>query len=358
MRIGILGSGQLGFMMILESRNLGYEFATFDIQPGPSRAISDAYFGPGSEKDFVDSCDIVTFEFEHVSETALMLANQEEKLVPGIRSVDLKRDRLREKTFLREGGFPIADFEPAYSAEEALRKSRRFGRSILKMTTGGYDGKGQFRVDWGKSSSYEVPDASYVVEELVDFDHEASLILARDSSGKKVSFEPAINVNHRGILLTSSTPAKDHGMGQIAGKLADRLDYRGVLAVEFFVKDGVPIVNEFAPRVHNSGHHTLHGSSVSQFEQHIRAIAGLPLIKPKLFQPSGIVNIIGREMNDHLRRKILSVEGTRLYWYGKEPRRARKLGHVNIIADSGEELEKKIGAVKDIIYGKNIDDYF
>ncbi|MCL4330371.1 MAG: 5-(carboxyamino)imidazole ribonucleotide synthase [Candidatus Thermoplasmatota archaeon] len=358
MRIGILGSGQLGFMMILESRNLGYEFATFDTNHGPSEIISDAFYGPGSERAFVDSCDIVTYEFEHVSETTLLLASQEKKLIPGIKSVDLKRDRLREKQFLRDGGFPVADFEPAFSAEEALRKSRKFGRSILKMTTGGYDGKGQFQIDWGRSSSHELPDANYVVEEYVDFDYEASVIVAREGSGNKVFFKPAVNVNHRGILLTSSSPAEDHGMEAIAGQLADRLDYQGVLAVEFFVKDGKPMVNEFAPRVHNSGHHTLHGTSISQFEQHVRAIAGLPLIRPKLYQPSGIVNIIGRSMDEALRRKILGIVGTKLYWYGKEPKRARKLGHVNIIADTADELEEKISRVKNTIYGGNIDDYF
>ena len=158
-----------------------------------------------------------------------------------------------------------------------------------------------------------------------------------------------------GILINSFAPSEDNGMFEISRKLVQSLNYTGVMGIEFFIVDGKPFINEFAPRVHNTGHHTLMGSSISQFEQHIRAISGLPVGTPELLRPSGIVNIIGTELNNIRKISILKVGGTQIYWYGKgEVRRKRKMGHVNCISDSREGMSVKLGQVMAIVYGNDL----
>jgi len=357
-RIGIIGSGQLGWMMILESKPLGIGFNVFDTEPGPAASLADAFFTTGSENEFVGSSDFVTYEFEHVSDLAIKKAENDQKLSPNSLAINLKKERYREKEFLRNNGFPIADFYVANSLDDAKRKAGMFEKAVVKSSSGGYDGKGQSYIDKLNKDNLSMIADTYVIEEYIDYDFEASIIMARDRTGKKIFFDPSLNVNYSGMLLYNSSPVQDYGMREIASKLSDALNYVGVLSVEFFIKGGKPIINEFAPRVHNSGHHTLLGSSISQFEQHIRAVAGLPLMIPKLFCPSGILNIVGRDLDNRTREKILDIDGSRIYWYGKQVRRRRKVGHVNLIGDDRSDLESKIEYARDILYGDHIADCF
>lgn len=353
MNIGIIGSGQLGWMMILEGRKLPNRYFVLDEKSGPAALVSDGYFPVDAYRRFTEKCDVITYEFEHVNQKALEHAERSGKLLPGMLPIRLKRERQLEKEYLRDEGFPVGRFAIASNAAEARRLAGEFEKSVIKASKGGYDGKGQYFVDSGSASTVGTEhEGHFVVEEWIDFDAEASIIVSRDHDGTVRSHTPSFNLNRKGMLFYNTAPFDDHGMKRIATKLLKKLDYVGVMGIEFFIKNGRALINEFAPRVHNTGHHTLHGSSISQFEQHLRAIGNLPIHPPELFVPSGVLNIIGMKLNDRLEREILSVPGTDIYWYGKEGvRRRRKVGHINVTARSTVSLRKKIDELTGLVYG-------
>lgn len=359
MNLGIIGSGQLGLMMILDGKKLDIDFSVIDKDKhGPASRVADKAFQYDEYRAFVDSCDFVTYEFEHVDERVLNYAMEQDKLRPGILPVELKRDRSREKTFLKENNLPVGEFGVAEDAGNAVALAREFGNAVIKSAHGGYDGKGQHIVRDG-GMDHELPEAKYVVEKFVNFDMEASVIAARDPLGNTAFFQPSLNVNYKGMLYYNAAPIDDYGMGEIVRKLMNKLSYVGVIGVEFFIKDGKPYINEFAPRVHNSGHHTLVGSSISQFEQHVRAVCGFPLAKPELYRPSGILNLVGITMDDQLRSKILEMPETQVFWYGKNGiRKRRKVGHVNLTASTYESLLERINSISMKVYGKDLEPFF
>lgn len=359
MDIGIMGSGQLGWMMILEGRKLKNRYFVLDRdRGGPASKIADGFFELGDYREFVDKCDVVTYEFEHVSQEALEYAESKGKLFPSLLPVELKKDRALEKEYLRENGFPVARYEVAGNLEELWNARRDFGKCVIKSVSGGYDGKGQYFFEEEETHSGDIPEGKYVIEEFIDYEYEASLIASRDLDGNFAWHSPSFNLNKSAILINNAAPIEDHGMVKIARNLMQKLEYVGVMGIEFYISGGKPIINEFAPRVHNTGHHTLHGSSISQFEQHIRAISGMPIPDPELFLPSGIQNIIGTEPDEWQIRKILSIEGTRYYWYGKNGvRRKRKVGHVNVTSEDYMTLKSKLDAVSDILYRGMLEDY-
>lgn len=342
MTVGIVGTGQLGWMMIMEGRRLNLRFNVIDgTTTDPAARIVDNFYERNEMKDFVDSSDVVTAEFEHVDRRILEFAEEQGKLFPSIRSIDLKQERIREKEFLRKIGVKVANFHVAENPRDALRLSDEFDECVIKLSSGGYDGKGQFRKKRGEK--IDIPESTgYVVEEYVDYDYEASIIASRTASGRLYFHTPSINFNIDGILRYNVAPTDDFGMKEKTRKIMNALNYVGVMGIEFFVKNGESIVNEFAPRVHNSGHHTLLGSSISQFEQHLRTILDLPQHEPELLMPSGIVNIVGKKIDRNLAESILSIPGSRLYDYGKEARPNRKLGHVNLVSNSVVDLQEKI----------------
>ncbi len=352
MKVGIIGSGQLGWMTILEGRKLLNEYYVLDEIAGPAARISDRYFPVESYRSFVEKCDVITYEFEHVNGRALQYASKSGKLMPGLEPIELKRERILEKEYLRDHGYPVAEFEVAADAGEAKRIASRFGRAVIKSSRGGYDGKGQFFVNRSNLSSTEIEIRDrFVVEEMIDFDSEASIIASRGIDGSFRAHKPSFNLNLRGMLFYNSAPFDDCGMGSIASSVMESLNYVGVMGIEFFIRDGKAIINEIAPRVHNTGHHTLRGSSISQFEQHLRAITGLPIPEPELYTPSGVLNMIGIEMQKRLELEILAVPGTSIYWYGKKGiRKRRKVGHVNLTAGTITALRKKTEELSRIVY--------
>ncbi len=359
MDIGIMGSGQLGWMMILEGRKLDNRYFILDKDNGgPASEIAHGFFELGDYKEFVDKCDVVTYEFEHVSQEALEYAESKGKLFPSLKPVELKKDRSLEKDYLRDNGFPVARYETAENLEELRKARKNFGKCVIKAVSGGYDGKGQYFFEEEETLSSDIPEAKYVIEEFVDYQFEASIIASRDRDGNFTSHQPSYNLNQAAILINNAAPIEDYGMAEIARELMKKLDYVGVMGIEFYITGGRPVINEFAPRVHNTGHHTLHGSSISQFEQHIRAISGMPVPKPELFVPSGIQNIIGIEPDERQVRDILAIDGTRYYWYGKNGvRRKRKVGHVNVTANNYDTLKSRLEKVSGIIYGGRMQDY-
>ncbi len=357
MNIGIIGSGQLGYMMINDGRKLGNRYYVLNSNGfGPASAISDGSYENDEYRNFVDKCDIVTFEFEHVNEKALEYAESVKKLRPSLKSVQLKKDRELEKNFLSSAGIPVADFRIAESFEEAKRYAKDYGKAMIKLAYGGYDGKGQVLYDHGRVE--DMPGEKFVVEKFIDYDFEASVIASRNPDGSIRFHDPSFNCNSEAIFIYNRAPIEDYGMTEIAKKIMEKLDYAGVMGVEFYIRGGKAIVNEYAPRVHNSGHHTLMGSSISQFEEHIRAISGLKISRPVLYRPSGSINILGKRLNEAETNSILSLEETQIYWYGKdEVRKRRKVGHVNVTDRSSSGLKEKIEKILDILYRGKLNEF-
>ena len=357
-KLGIIGGGQLGLMMILESRYLPIHFNVLvENRNEPACKFADQVYLMEEYRDFVDNSDIVTFEFEHVDERALDYASQQNKLRPNINSVSLKRQRMLEKQFLLKNGLPVGKFIVCRNRKELMDSLNSFDRGVIKESAGGYDGKGQYYY-----SKNDVPEISsngpFVVEEFVDYDYEASIIACRTENGEFFSYDPSFNENFRGMLLWNLGPRKLENARDLARKLMNSLDYIGVMGLELFVSDGKLLINEFAPRVHNSGHHTLMGNSISQFELHVRTVLGFPVMQPVTFTNTGIINIIGKTLTDNETEKIMSIQGTRLFSYGKEEtRRRRKMGHICVSGESQEVLLNNIEKIKNIVYGKEIEDY-
>ncbi len=357
--IGIAGAGQLGTMMILEGRGLPINFNVYSENgDDPANSIATKSFAGEDFHRFVDESDFVTFEFEHINRELLDYADSQGKLRPSLKSVELKMERHREKEFLKNNDYPVGDFRVCSSSDEALETSDMFENFVIKRSAGGYDGKGQYYR--GRMQDFPTDDMStYVVEKFVDYQYEASIISVRDQEGIKYSYDPSFNYNKNGILIRNSAPLRDPELGErmrdISFRLMDQLQYVGVMGIEFFVKDGHILINEFAPRVHNTGHHTLMGSSVSQFENHVRAVAGLPLSEPITYVPSGIVNVIGTDLTMDQVKRILSMGNTRIYMYGKsEVRRKRKMGHVCVTSHTEGNLSTCLSYVMDIIYGSEL----
>ena len=334
--IGILGGGQLGRMLSVAASRLGIRCHIIEPSASPAgdvawRVTQAPYEDETALRAFADSVDVITYEFENVPTSALDLLEKIRPLHPNRRALSVSQDRMTEKTFLNEIGLstaPFADVPDQASLAEAID---RIGRpSILKTRRMGYDGKGQVRIGDGPA---EWTGAPSVLEGFVDFTAEISVIIARGTDGQVAAFDPGLNVHRDGILRTTTVPCglparvtTDAVLN--AARIANALDYVGVMGVEFFVTPDGLIVNEFAPRVHNSGHWTQAGCVVDQFEQHIRAVAGLPLGDGKRYADVIMENLIGDDM-DRV-PDLLETPGVQVHLYGKgDPRPGRKMGHVN-----------------------------
>lgn len=337
--IGILGGGQLGRMLSAAASRLGLRCHIFEPGAAPAgdvawRVTTAPYEDEAALRAFADSVDVITYEFENVPTSALDLLESLRPIRPGRRALAVSQDRLTEKTFLTDIGLTVAPFAdvPVQGAlDDAIA---RIGRpSILKTRRMGYDGKGQVRIGEGPADWTGAPS---VLEGFVDFTAEISVIIARGTDGQVAAFDPGLNVHEGGILRTTTVPCGLPGRVTtdavlIAARIANALDYVGVLGVELFVTPEGLIVNEIAPRVHNSGHWTQAGCAVDQFEQHIRAVAGLPLGDGKRHVDVVMENLIGDDM-DRV-PALLAQPRTQVHLYGKgQARPGRKMGHVNRIA--------------------------
>jgi 5-(carboxyamino)imidazole ribonucleotide synthase len=341
--IGILGGGQLGRMLSVAAARLGFRCHVFE--PGANPPAADvahevttaAYDDHAALTAFARSVDVVTFEFENIPTTALDVIEEIAAIRPGREALRVCQDRLTEKTFLRSLGLavaPFADIPDQASLEIAVETIGT--PAILKTRRLGYDGKGQARLkspaDAGQAYA-DMNDAPTILEGFVDFTSEVSVIAARGLDGAVACFDPGENVHRDGILHTTTVPARLSAALRtdavlLAAKILNALDYVGVLGVELFVTPQGLIVNEIAPRVHNSGHWTQNGCSVDQFEQHIRAITGWPLGDGSRHGDVTMENLIG---DDIARVPALATEsGTALHLYGKaDIKPGRKMGHVN-----------------------------
>lgn len=343
--IGILGGGQLGRMLSVAASRLGYRCHIFEPGEAPpaghvaAHVTTAPYDDAHALRAFADRVDVITYEFENIPTSALDILETLKPLRPGRAALAASQDRLTEKTFLRDLGLhtaPFADITDRASLEAAVEQIGL--PAILKTRTLGYDGKGQARLTVQgdiPAAHAAMNGAPAILEGFVDFSHEISVIAARGLSGEVVCFDPGENVHRDGILHTTTIPAlltahQRMDAALLAGKILTALEYVGVMGVELFVTPKGLIVNEIAPRVHNSGHWTQAGCAVDQFEQHIRAIAGLPLGDGQRHADVEMLNLIGDDVADMTPH--LTAPHTQVHLYGKaEAKPGRKMGHINRI---------------------------
>lgn len=340
--IGILGGGQLGRMMAVAAAQLGYHVIGYS-PPGDNVAaeVCHDFFEKGwgdkaAIAAFASKCDVVTWEFENVPLSAVAMI-PDNLLAPHPRALETAQDRLKEKRFVEGLGGKPAPYMSVDSDQDLARAVERIGApGILKTARDGYDGKGQWRIgSVREADSVRFPGRPCVYEGMVDFEAEFSVILARGQDGEVRFWDSTANVHSGGMLEVSTLPAGDAVEAQvaearpIARQTAEALNYVGVLTLEFFATSAGPVFNEMAPRVHNSGHWTIEGAATSQFENHIRAICGLPLGSTATrFETIEMRNIVG---SDALTAHEVLAEDTEahLHLYGKaEAREGRKMGHV------------------------------
>ena len=354
--IGILGGGQLGRMLALAAKPMGYRVAILDPSPScPASSVADVVvtgdFGDvAALAEFAQSCDVVTLEFENVPATGLALLEALLPVRPSKRVLETLRDRIAEKSFVNAAGVETAPWAEIRSSADFTRASSLGFPAILKTATLGYDGHGQARVQSLEelSAAFKKFDAPCVLEGLVDFQTEVSVIVARSSVGEVRVFDVFENHHVGGILDTTNIPALiplelQLRAQEIAMMLAARLEVIGLVCVEFFVtRDGRVLVNELAPRPHNSGHLTIEACVTSQFEQAIRAVCGLPLGDTTAHGPAAMANLLGDLWQGGEPNWAAALEtGARLHLYGKlEARAGRKMGHLTALGEDALEVVK------------------
>jgi 5-(carboxyamino)imidazole ribonucleotide synthase len=367
--LGLLGGGQLGRMFCMAAQSLGYKVVVLDpATDGPAGSVADRHL----VADYLDAAALAelaalaaaaTTEFENVPAAALEFLARSARVTPAAASVAIAQDRISEKTFLSGHGFAVAPFAVLRSAADAGAANARLLPGIVKSARFGYDGKGQARVrDHAEAlAAWQTMGAqACVLEQLVALACEVSVIVARGDGGATVTWPVAENQHRDGILDVSIAPARvpDATAARardIATRIAAALDYRGVLCVEMFVtRDGTLLVNEIAPRPHNSGHYTIDGCATSQFEQQARVLAGLPLGDTRQHTPAVMVNLLGDLWFDGDAAtacepawpEVLRHPLAKLHLYGKaEPRRGRKMGHVTCL---GSTLDEALATARSI----------
>ncbi len=348
--IGILGGGQLGRMLSVAASRLGLRTHIFEPGAAPpaghvAEHVTTASYDDTAALDaFASGVDVVTYEFENVPTDALDVIESLAPIRPGRNALATSQDRLVEKRFLRDVGLEVAPSAPIDTLDELTTAIADLGTpAILKTRRFGYDGKGQVRLrtpDDAAAAFDAMAGAPAILEGFVDFELEISAIAARSTTGDVAVFDPGHNVHVDGILRTTTVPApiatnvRDAAIAA-ASTILDALDYVGVLGVEFFVTGDGLLVNEIAPRVHNSGHWTQNGCAVDQFEQHVRAVAGWPLGDPSRHADIVMENLIGSEINTLA--AVAQESNVAVHGYGKaEAKPGRKMGHINRIVSDTE----------------------
>lgn len=368
--IGVLGSGQLGRMLALAARRMGYRVHTYspDID-SPTGQVADlevtgAYDDLDAIRRFASSVDVVTMEFENVSAAAASAAAEVALVRPSGAALHTTQQRAREKAFLSAHGLPVTPWVRVTSAE-ALRAALAVVGvpAIVKTAAFGYDGKGQQRVhgeDEAAAVWARLGGGEAVVEQVVDFVCEVSVVAARGVDGTMVDYGAVENVHRHHILHLTKAPAGVSAQvaaeaSALTRRVMEALDYVGVLCVEFFVtRDGRLLVNEIAPRPHNSGHYTIEACATSQFEQQVRAVCGLPLGSTAQVRPAAMINLLGDVWASGEPRwaDVLAMPGVALHLYGKaEPRAGRKMGHLTVVADTAADAVARVTRAYEVLRG-------
>lgn len=371
--IGILGGGQLGRMMALAGRNMGYHFICLDpTEDSPCGQVSDLQIvGPYSSiqaaEQMAKRSDVITYEFENVDARVAQFLAERAFVPQGSHLLFTTQHRLREKAAVEAAGAPVAPYRPVETEQDLQNAVADLGLPlIVKTTVGGYDGKGQWRLNspadvaaqWPQMAEAAAAErtqkhdfAPLIAEQFVAFDKEISVVVARSIRGEMRTFPTAENIHVNHILHQSIVPARiatdtDEKAQQLALKIAESMALVGLLAVEMFVRpDGQIYINELAPRPHNSGHYSMDACVTSQFEQHIRAVCNLPLGSTELLTPVVMVNILGQHIAAVLAQVHRLPSEVKLHLYGKhEAKPNRKMGHLNVIAQDVESALALIAA--------------
>ena len=370
--IGVMGGGQLGRMFAIAARRMGYRVVIFTPEENsPAGQFADLtriadYTNEAAVRRFIADVDLVTFEFENIPGETVEWCADERDVRPAGSILHIAQNRLREKNFLSAAGIPVAPFRAVRSARELESAIDEIGRpAILKTAAFGYDGKGQQTISarddfdeiWSASSADEL-----VLEGAIDFEKELSVIVARTADGQSAVFPVCENIHRNHILDVTVAPARieprvEQSAAELARSMAAKLNLVGLLAVEMFLTgDGDLLVNELAPRPHNSGHWTIEGCATSQFEQHVRAVCGMPLGSTEILRPAAMANLLGDVWQDGEPdwAAAMQAEGVHLHLYGKhEPRRRRKMGHLTALAPSAEEAIARVTGARDALRPKS-----
>jgi 5-(carboxyamino)imidazole ribonucleotide synthase len=369
--IGVLGSGQLGRMFAIAARRMGYRVHTLSPdQDTPTGQVADvevnaAYEDLDAIAKFARAVSVVTFEFENVPAATAAAAERNAPVRPAGHVLHTTQHRLREKTFLSRAGLPLTPFRRVTSLEELAAAARELGLpAILKTADFGYDGKGQFRIADASELGQAwrgVGERESVLEAFVDFEREISVVAARGADGEFVHYGAIENQHRSGILNTSLAPARVsesvvRQAVEITREVLEKLDVTGVLCVEFFVcRDGRLLINELAPRPHNSGHFTFDANVTSQFEQQLRSVCALPLGAVTQCAPAAMANLLGDIWNggEPDWAAAAAVPNVKLHLYGKmSPRPGRKMGHLTALANSVEQAHADVQRALSTLVGK------
>lgn len=351
--IGIIGGGQLGKMMAVSAKQMGYKVAVVDpVKDSPCGQVADVeitahYNDREAIRKLAEISDIITYEFENIDYDALHWLKDHAYLPQGSELLLITQNRETEKKAIQAAGCEVAPYSIVKTKDELKQAVQELGLpAVLKTCRGGYDGKGQFVIKEEaqmEQAAGLLEHGTCILESWVSFEMELSVIVVRSVNGEISTFPTAENIHHNNILFQSIVPARvEKGIQQkaadLAGKLADELNLIGPLAVEMFLtEDGELLVNELAPRPHNSGHYTLDLCETSQFEQHIRAVCGLPLGKTDLLKPGMMVNLLGDEVK-LVEEDPELLKDAKLYIYGKhEIKKGRKMGHITFMKQPEDE---------------------
>jgi len=351
--IGVIGGGQLGRMFALDAKRMGYDVITLDPQEhSPCGQVADeqivaTYDDMTAIEALGARSDVVTYEFENIAiESVRYLESRGYRVSPSSDVLRITQDRLLEKRFVRDCGIAVADFLEISHASDLERALRDIGTpAVLKTVRGGYDGKGQWRVESGQSALAALAEsrgAQLIYERMIPFERELSVVATRSADDAIVTYPVAENQHDGGILATTIAPARiGNEVAQAAQAIAQTIGHSlgivGTYCVELFMRaDGTLLVNEIAPRPHNSGHYTIDVTQCSQYEQHVRAICGLPLARPRMFTGAVMMNILGAGTGDHLDgvATLLADPSVVLHMYGKHHAvERRKMGHFTMLCD-------------------------
>jgi 5-(carboxyamino)imidazole ribonucleotide synthase len=363
--LGLMGSGQLGRMFAVAARRMGYRVHVFspdkDTPAGQfaDREVTAAYDDESAVRGFARSLDLLTFEFENIPRATIEWCAAECEVRPAGSILHTAQNRLREKDFLSGAGIPVARYSAVRSAADLSKACAEIQTPfILKSAAFGYDGKGQrFIGEAGDLDAIwaERPGDELILERAIDFEKEVSVIVARGIDGPMKTFPVCENIHRDHILDITVVPARispevQNAAADLARVIAEKMELVGILAVEMFLqRDGNLLVNELAPRPHNSGHWTIEGCATSQFEQHVRAVCGLTLGPTDVLRPSAMANLLGDlwEGGEPNWGAALAVPGTHLHLYGKhEPRPRRKMGHLTALAETGEAAVEAVSKAR------------
>ncbi|HEU5225301.1 MAG TPA: 5-(carboxyamino)imidazole ribonucleotide synthase [Actinomycetota bacterium] len=363
--IGILGGGQLGRMLGMAARAMGYRIVVLDPDPDcPAAAVADKvvparYDDVGGALRLADLCDVVTYELEHIAADTVRAIEPHVPVRPGVEPLVATQDRLAERRFVESVGVGVALWREVRSVPDARSVIGSLDPPLrLKVPVGGYDGRGQIRITtvdqlddaWERLG--RGPGAPLLAERELDFECELSVVVARGADGTTATYPVSRNRHDEGILVETVAPAPiEEGIAAtaraIGTDLAVAMDLRGTLTAELFLlRDGSLVVNELAPRVHNSGHWTIEGARTSQFENHLRALLGLPLGDTRVNGVAAMVNLIGETPDP---ASLLEIEGSHLHLYGKPARPGRKLGHVTLVEPDRAALQAALARVASVV---------